>query len=272
MILNAIIDTLFLKVGIDNDRLFFGKHEGRCESRMSDPRTVRGASPPEAEYRRGSMIKRFTVLLAVLILTAPVCAAAKKMYVTEITKITLRKGGGVDHRIIAMLSSGQELEVLETGPDWTLVRTPEGREGYVLTRFITDQPPSVVTLDKLQKAHAALLTRESALDQENRTLKSENERLSSELETAQSSLEETSRAYEALKKESADFFKLKKQYETAAATLAGQQEKADRLEKELAKARTNQAVIWGLSGAGVLFVGIIMGYSFRRKRRRSSLM
>ena len=63
---------------------------------------------------------------------------AKTMYVSEIIEITLRTGPGIDHKVIAMVPSGVELTVLESGGEWTRGRLPNEKEGYVLNRFLTN--------------------------------------------------------------------------------------------------------------------------------------
>ena len=56
-------------------------------------------------------------------------AWAEEMYVNEIVQITLRTGKGTDHKIVAMIQSGQKVEIVEPGQDWSRVRTADGREG-----------------------------------------------------------------------------------------------------------------------------------------------
>ena len=54
---------------------------------------------------------------------------ATHAYVSDFFKITLRTGPSNDNKIIAMLPSGEPVDVLESNDDWTHVRLPERREG-----------------------------------------------------------------------------------------------------------------------------------------------
>ena len=51
-----------------------------------------------------------------------------------------------------------------------------------------------------------------------------------------------------------------------------QTQKALELDNEVEKLHWNQNVRWFLSGAGVLLLGFIIGFSTKRQRRRSSLL
>ena len=65
---------------------------------------------------------------------------AKKVYVADKLKINLRTGPSIENKIIAMLTSGQSLEVINTQGDWNLVRllNKDGKhkEGWVLSRYL----------------------------------------------------------------------------------------------------------------------------------------
>jgi len=64
---------------------------------------------------------------------------------------------------------------------------------------------------------------------------------------------------------------LKDAYEKASKDLAAQKKRVGALEIEVKSLRWNKGLKWFLSGAAILFVGILLGASFR-KQRRSSLL
>ena len=70
---------------------------------------------------------------------------AEKVYVSDLLRITLRTGPSTQNRVISSLRSGQELEVLESKDEWSLVRLLEGEqehiEGWVMTRFLITRLP-----------------------------------------------------------------------------------------------------------------------------------
>jgi SH3 domain protein len=187
-------------------------------------------------------------------------------------EITLRTGPGTDRKITAMLRSDQPLELLEEGSDWTRVRTPNGKEGWVVSRFLTSQTPNRILLSRLQKEYAGLKEKVDTLTEENTQLSAENSRLSATLSENQTTIDTLNTSYDALQKDSADFINLKTRFEKTSAELAKQTRLAEQFEAELSKLRFNARVQWFLSGAGVLLLGMIIGAVLKRQRRRSSLL
>ena len=197
---------------------------------------------------------------------------AETRYINDRMQVTLRTGPANDRKIIALLNIGQKVEMLKPGEEWTLVRVPSGKEGWVVSRFLTDKTPSGIELKILKNKHNLLKVQASSLREENNSLKAENESLSTELATSQEKLKNLNNAYETLKTESADFLELKSKYKESTSKLADQTEKAEKFEEELTKLLWNQNIKWFLSGAGVLILGFIIGFSTKRQRRRSSLL
>lgn len=216
-------------------------------------------------------MKHFVFIGIFIFIFSPI-AKAEKMYINDIIKITLRTGPGIDHKIITMLSSGQELEVLIPGEEWTNVRTLDGKEGWVLNRFLTPKKPSSLLLERLKKKHKKLTNYSESLLKENKKLKDEYKRLNSGLFSSKTALKQLSESYEALKRESSEFIKLKTNYQKALSRLSEQTKKADKFEEELIQLQTGNNIRWFLAGASVLILGFLIGFSAKRQKRRSSLL
>ena len=128
-------------------------------------------------------MKCFIVFFIVLFSTV---VQAETMYVDDIVKITVRTGPGIAHKISAMIKSGESVEVLkpeEPEKDWSLVRITNGKEGWVLSRFLKSKEPDGLVLDRLKKKHNALKNQAVSTIEENKVYKKENKRLNSELKT-----------------------------------------------------------------------------------------
>jgi len=122
---------------------------------------------------------------------------AETRYVTDIFQITLRSGTSTQNEIIRMLPSGQALTVLEvdSSSGYTRVRTPEGKEGWTLTRYLMDVPSARARLsraetklanteqnsNKIKTELTQISADKSALKKENLHLKQQNKKLSSNL-------------------------------------------------------------------------------------------
>ncbi len=217
-------------------------------------------------------MKSFIVFFIVLFSTA---VQAETMYVDDIIKITLRTGPGIDHKIVAMIKSSERVEVLkpdEPEKDWSLVRMTDGKEGWVLSRFLTSKEPDGLALNRFKKKHKGLTEQAVSLIEENKVYKKENNKLNSELKTNKEISNKIKSSYETLKKESAEFLELKSNYGKTSSKLIEQTQKAEKMEEELTSLLLQQNIKWFLSGAGVLLLGFVIGFSTKRQRRRSSLL
>ncbi len=199
-------------------------------------------------------------------------SAAETMYVTDELKLTLRSGPSMENRILAIVETGQSMEVLEAGNDWSKVRLTDGKEGWVLTRYLTDKPTSNILLSDLQKKYDSLSSEFQALKGDHAQIKEENEQLKSELSTNQEALRKINEEYNALRVDSAEYIELKSKYETASTQLAQKSQRLENLEQEFTKLELNQYIKWFIAGSGVLLVGFVIGFATKRQRRRSSLM
>ncbi|OEU83678.1 MAG: hypothetical protein BA873_04430 [Desulfobulbaceae bacterium C00003063] len=210
----------------------------------------------------------FTGILLILF-SAPILA--ETMYVSDVLKLTVRTGKGQDYKIISVIQSGQTVDVLQPEDKWALVRLNDGKEGWVLTRYLTSKITNNVKLQWLQKKHKVLTVQTATLLEENTKLKGENKNFKTDLNKTQNKAEELNISYEALKTESADYIKLKSKYAKAASQLAEYVEKSELLEKELTKLEFGRTIRWFLAGAGVLLLGFLIGFGTKRQRRRTTL-
>ena len=96
--------------------------------------------------------------------------------------------------------------------------------------------------------------------------------MGSELSDAKKKLEKIRNDYESLKAESAEFLALKSNFEKVSKQLTEQTQKATELEEQVSNLEVSYYIKWFLAGSGVLFVGFILGFSTKRKRRQPSLL
>ena len=194
------------------------------------------------------------------------------MYVSDVLKLTLRTGPSIENKIISVIESGQMMEVIKFGDEWSQVQLPNGKEGWVLSRYLTTNETHNIILERLEAKHKNLMIQAAELLEENNRLKAENKRLSTEFNANQKQLAKTQADFEALKTEVAEFLTLKTNYTLAASQLAEQTAKAKQLEEELSSLEMNTYIKWFLAGSGVLIVGFLIGFSTKRQRRRPALV
>ena len=215
---------------------------------------------------------KWYAIVGIFFILMSASAQAESMYVGEIIEITLRTGPGIDHKVIAMVRSGQVVEVLEPGPEWTGVRLQNEKEGYVLSRFLTNKKPNELLLSELKKKYRALEEKVESLRDENNRQNEENKNLNAEFGKKEKLLARITDAYETLRKESAEFINLKTNYKRLTTELNEQTNRAEEFGAALTKLQKRQIFRWVLTGAGILLVGFLIGMSSRRQRRRSSLL
>jgi SH3 domain protein len=163
---------------------------------------------------------------------------AEQAYVSDSFKITMRAQASNDSKILAMLSSGEPIEILEATSEWSHVRyqNPEGeaKEGWVLSRFVMDRPPWE------EKA--------KSLDRENASLKEEIAAVEKKWNSVSQGESELKQKYEASAKAVED------------------------LTIENEALRASQKVKWFVAGALVMLAGWMIGLitgRMQRKRRSS---
>jgi uncharacterized protein YgiM (DUF1202 family) len=93
----------------------------------------------------------YPVLICLIALLAFEDARSASAWVSDEFEITLRSGPSTTNAIQLMVSSGTELEVLERDADagYTRVQTQGGTEGWVLTRYLMNEPSAREQLQTL---------------------------------------------------------------------------------------------------------------------------
>ena len=206
-----------------------------------------------------------------MLMSATICHAETR-YVSEDFEITMRTGPGSDRKIISLIASGREVELINEGDEWSQVRLANGKEGWVLTRYLTQATPTALKLERLESKYADVIEENKELKEKMSELSSGNRTVGSELKKTQDALDKTQKAYDALKKESAEFLKFKATYEKNIKELKEMRAKADKFESEFNKLANNQLYEGFLYGGGLVFLGLIIGFILKKPKRRSGLM
>ena len=218
-----------------------------------------------------SIIKLIVIVLILLAVVSNY-AQAETMYVTDVLRITVREGNGLDYKITDVLESGQEVEVISSDNEWAKVRLPNGKEGWLVGKYLTSQRPGGAALKILQEKEALLNTQNSALRTENNQLRDELKNINLQLAESKQALFITNKSFETIKDNPDRYVELETKYKEAEKKLSLQKNKMENLEDEITRLLRQQNVMWLLAGAGILLVGFLIGYSARRNKNRSSLL
>jgi SH3 domain protein len=211
--------------------------------------------------------------IGICLLAFSTAASADKMYVNDRIRITVRAGPGIHFKVITEAESGQAMDVQEVKEGWSRVVLSDGKEGWVLARFLTDNQPKVVQLKALQKAHNELMAKVDALARENEQLREENQKLDLLSGESRRALEEVVHSYDVLKTESKDFLKVKSAYETVSQRFAEQKETADQLKARMEHLEWQENAVFFIGGGFLVLLGFLIGIMSRGgDRRKSSLI
>lgn len=215
-------------------------------------------------------MRRLAILL-VIILSGAGLAQAETWYVTDALEITMRTGPALDRKITAMLKSGQSMEIIEKGDEWSLVQLPGGSEGWVLNRFIKAEIPTSIQLEVLQKKYDELMAGAEAPLKKLKQVSAENTQLRASLEKTKREQGALQKSYQELRETTADARRIKKERDQLATELTAKSKETGELRTALAAAERKNTLWWFIAGAGVLIFGFILGFAVRPRRKRSSL-
>jgi len=218
-------------------------------------------------------MRRFVVcmLICAVGLLNVATAAAETAYINDIIRLSVRSGPANDQKSLGLVESGQMVDVLKSSDEWSLIRTATGIEGYVLSRYLTSQPPAKFRFDQVQEKNKTLTAQAAGLVEETTRLKADNEKLAATAAAGQRELAALKNEFAAFRKDAAEVTELKAKYQRLEAELAERQEKIAQLENPSNELLNPNNLYWFLAGAGVLLAGFFTGFSVKRQRRWSSL-
>jgi len=197
---------------------------------------------------------------------------ATKAYVIDSFEITLRTGPSNENKIIAMIFSGRPLEVLGTRGDWSQVKVlDDGKEGWVLSRYLVTRLPWEVQAKKLQEDLVSLNAKLTRVQKEFNDESQQRQGLAAEIKRKTEELEVLSREYLELKKGAEGYLRLKTLYDAAENNMKIAQAELSKVTAENESLRSSQQNMWFLSGALVLLCGLLIGgiVGRQQKKRRS---
>lgn len=210
-----------------------------------------------------------TLGLALALMLSWACPglAEKSLYVSDRLQITVRTGPTTDNRVLEMISSGDQVAVLEENSEgWARVRTASGKEGWVVKRFLMEETPAVVRMREIDpqgKSSAQRLEEFKRESAEARRLQGLAESRAAQAEASLTQLQGDCAEVLKLREE---FAKLQEEYQQ-------QGQEVEDLSTEVESLRFSTNLKWFLAGGGVLMVGWLIGLAFgRRKKRWTSSM
>ncbi|ATX81076.1 SH3 domain protein [Mariprofundus ferrinatatus] len=203
------------------------------------------------------------VLITLLFFVAFAGAAeAETRYIVDQAKLPMRAGQSTGHKIVRMLSSGTAVELLGQSADgYAHIRTADGKEGWILSRYLMNTPAARDRLAQFEKELnqlGELKKRLAAAESDRDNLRGEKDRIEAELALLKKASAETAEMLEenrSLKADSAEAKRALEEY------------------RENTEDLTNSAhQRWFMLGGGAILAGVLLGLLLpyvrvRRKKR-----
>ncbi len=221
-------------------------------------------------------MKKTTLLISLLfVLLSSSLLAADYRYVTDSFKIMMRTGESSSHKITRTLTSGTRVQLLSANSStgYSKVRLADGKEGYVLTRQLLNNPvakeqleTAMKRLEELQAAPGELSAKLSDLQARYAELETSHEALKSERDTLEQELS-------GIKRTASNAIRVTNERNELRQQVTELTREVEQLKQENRELSNDSAQDWFIIGAGVIIAGILIGLllpHLRVQRRRSN--
>jgi SH3 domain protein len=195
--------------------------------------------------------------------------------VTDSLKISIRTGPSIENKIINYLGSGHPVDVLGSQDGWSHIKVLKHKiddlEGWILSRYLITRLPWEFLAKTLKEENTNIKEKLARIEKEFGETAYREQILIKETKEDTEALEKLRSEYETLRRESADYLKLKDAYERTRSILESNQKSIKELTQENETLRTSQQNRWFAIGALVLLCGLIIGIVLGRQKKRKSL-
>jgi SH3 domain protein len=221
---------------------------------------------------RSTRLQMLIVSILLVLFSAQALAQDATRYISEELEVGVRTGKTLQNRIIRTARGGEQVTVVQQDNDgYSLVRFANGTEGWILTRYLQDQPHS---RDRLAEVEAELAEIRSGSDDqasrvaqlldERRVLESERDSLQQRIGALESELTE-------LRDVASRPQEIRAQNAQLREALLEAQNSADDFRRQVEVLRGDNQRKWFMTGAlvtvGSLIFGILLTRLPRRRRR-----
>jgi SH3 domain protein len=195
------------------------------------------------------------------------------LYVKPSSEVVIRTGKGTEFKIVAMVKDGTSVEFLEEDESYLKVRLANGAEGWMLKRFLSEEPPLSIVVETLRNENSRLSTETTAAAQKTEELSEALIKAQKEVTGLIAERNQFKNDYGRLAKDTADVVKIKQNQKKTAQENSALTDKLFQAEQENDLLNKDKTRHWFLAGAGVFLIGILFGkMPGPSRRKKSSLM
>ncbi|MDR1396702.1 MAG: TIGR04211 family SH3 domain-containing protein [Desulfarculales bacterium] len=204
---------------------------------------------------------RVASILLIIVMAVPAWGAAQagRLYIIDYIQVGVRQNPANNSTVLETVKTGASVARLGLSSDqlWIKVRTQAGTEGWIMARYLMENPPAAQLLSEMPRDQTEMLS----------NLRQENSLLQAQAQEKQELASQWQQRYETLAADSRDVVSLKKEYNDMQARLEEQSARLQELETENNSLHFTSNVVWFLSGGSVLLLGCFLGWMFGRRKR-----
>jgi len=198
---------------------------------------------------------------------------AATRYVTPSAEVVVRTGQGNEFKIIGMVKDGAAVDLLQEGDAYAMVRLSDGREGWMLKRFLSAAPPLSTVVASLRAENEKMKQREMEQTQQFDEISAMLKKTESKLASILTERDQIKTDYQNLREDTADVILIKEDMLQATRENELLVQKMAALQEENNTLTKDNSINWFLAGGGVLLVGMFIGrLSSASRKRKSSLL
>ncbi|MFT5505307.1 MAG: SH3 domain protein [Gammaproteobacteria bacterium] len=195
-------------------------------------------------------------------------ALAETRYVTDVFEVMLRSGTSTANSIIRVLKSGEAIVIIDSnlGGDYSFVKTTDDKSGYVLNRYLIDQPVARERLSALQNRHDLQNTEFNTLKQSFAAVEKGLQQLEADnmaLKTALGASEDELTRVRNAAERTLLIIEENKQLDAIVKNLRGDK---NQLEEENLELKDQKYMDYFVRGAAVSFIAFLIGIAITRIR------
>jgi SH3 domain protein len=226
------------------------------------------------------MIKQSTFVHAAVLglsLTLSLSAAAESAWVSDQFEVTLRTGPSTSNAIQLMVESGTKLEVLAEDAEsgYAQVRTGGGTEGWVLSRYLMNEASAREQLATLTQQLTSANAEGNSMGSQLGAIRAEYDGATKKIRQLEQDKASLQAQLDEITQKSANTLAIDRQNQNLQQQLTDAQIRVDMLEQENATLGGQTTRNWFITGALVLFCGVLLGLilprmKFQRRSRYDS--
>ncbi len=210
------------------------------------------------------------VWLIALLYASPVLQAAETKYVTDEVEIMMRTGTSTNNSIVRVLRSGESVTLIEADQtsQYSLVETEGGKQGYVLSRFLLDEPVARQQLATLRERHEQQQLRVDEQAQELAQLSAELQQERSDNEVLKKTLRASEQELAQIREAAQDTLNILEQNKRMQTVVDELRKEKAVLSEANAELSDTTQIDWFVRGAAVSLIAFLIGIVVTRIRWR----